>query len=345
MNKEREARRIIAAGVITVATTYSGLREIKILPLPSPAIAAPVKTTQPLITEIASTKTLPMETVAPVSTGALVRVPNLTPESMKEADTIIIEPGMLMEEKKLQREVANNIEKKKIVERAEYLRKEQIIPPIYWGNRHNQEVALTFDDGYSSESIKRVLSVLKEEHIQATFFVIGEQLRAHPKLWAQAIRDGHHICNHTHTHTYLATLDDKGIMREINQWEADVVAVLGKQYLRKMKEDFPYMRFPGGSGYRSRRVLKVVEANGYVPVAWSQDTYYDVLKKHNLKKDDPGEVAGEVEVYTVRLARSGSIILLHFNIWDTLDLKQIINGIREKQLKIGNINSVLADGE
>jgi len=48
-----------------------------------------------------------------------------------------------------------------------------------------------------------------------------------------------------------------------------------------------------------------------------------------------------VAQYTVKTAQNGSIILLHFNIWDTLNIKTTISGILERGLKIKNVGETL----
>ena len=61
-------------------------------------------------------------------------------------------------------------------------------------------MTLTFDNGPDPQATPRVLDVLHERAIKATFFVVGEQLRAHRELAARAHADGHWIGNHTLTH-------------------------------------------------------------------------------------------------------------------------------------------------
>ena len=46
----------------------------------------------------------------------------------------------------------------------------------------------------------RVLDVLGERGVKATFFVVGEQLREHRELAERAAAEGHWIGNHTFTH-------------------------------------------------------------------------------------------------------------------------------------------------
>jgi len=56
-------------------------------------------------------------------------------------------------------------------------------------------VALTIDDG-PSESTREILDVLEEHDAQATFFVIGSQVEAHPELLREILDAGHELGHH-----------------------------------------------------------------------------------------------------------------------------------------------------
>jgi peptidoglycan-N-acetylglucosamine deacetylase len=62
------------------------------------------------------------------------------------------------------------------------------------------QITLTFDNGPDPLATPRVLDVLAERAIKATFFVVGEQLREHRALAERAHAEGHGIGNHTLTH-------------------------------------------------------------------------------------------------------------------------------------------------
>ena len=219
----------------------------------------------------------------------------------------------------------------------------EIRRPIYWGNRDRPEVTLTFDDGFSRSSVAASLEVLRANEVKTTFFVVGRQLEAYPDLWRQALADGHEICNHTYTHSYLTTLSSEQIKEEIDRWEKAAKEVLGEEYVERMKQEFAYIRFPGGSGHRDNRVLRVVSEAGYLPIAWSADTYYAVLKNHDYRNEPAGPIAQEVASHIVSTSQNGSIILLHFNVWDVTRLEEMVAGIERKGLRITTVSEVLRE--
>src|SRR5512144_2049224 len=70
-------------------------------------------------------------------------------------------------------------------------------------------VALTFDDGPSAALTPGFLSVLQRQRVPATFFVVGEQVRANPEVADRVSDLGFKIGNHTFAHKKLVKLDDE----------------------------------------------------------------------------------------------------------------------------------------
>lgn len=64
----------------------------------------------------------------------------------------------------------------------------------------NKTVYLTFDDGPIPGVTPWVLKLLREHHIKATFFVVGENVFRHPEIFEQMIEEGHAVGNHTYHH-------------------------------------------------------------------------------------------------------------------------------------------------
>ena len=55
---------------------------------------------------------------------------------------------------------------------------------------------MTFDDGPSSHT-ERLMEILRERGIHATFFVVGKQVKYHPELIVRLQQEGHEIGNRT----------------------------------------------------------------------------------------------------------------------------------------------------
>lgn len=61
-------------------------------------------------------------------------------------------------------------------------------------------VALTFDDGPDPATTPRILDLLAEHDVHATFCMVGRLAEAHPDLVRRVVAEGHRLCNHTITH-------------------------------------------------------------------------------------------------------------------------------------------------
>jgi len=100
-----------------------------------------------------------------------------------------------------------------------------------------KEVYLTFDDG-PSENTSKVLKILMDNNIHATFFVNG-----HPgfsDVYKQIINQGNIIGNHTYSHDY------KTAYSSISAYNQDVDKL--NSFLEGIGIPRPtLMRFPGGS--------------------------------------------------------------------------------------------------
>jgi peptidoglycan/xylan/chitin deacetylase (PgdA/CDA1 family) len=129
-------------------------------------------------------------------------------------------------------------------------------------------VTLTFDNGPTPVTA-RVLDVLAERRLRASFFLVGERLRR-PGMRAlaeRALREGHRIGNHSLTHaTPLGVADDPAeAEREIDGMQAllgDLVS--GERFFR------PF----GGGGKIDRdllgpRALECLVRGAYTCVLWS----------------------------------------------------------------------------
>lgn len=65
---------------------------------------------------------------------------------------------------------------------------------------HDQLIALTFDDGPTPELTPRVLDLLDELDVKATFFMIGQRVRSHPEIAREVLKRGHEVAAHSMKH-------------------------------------------------------------------------------------------------------------------------------------------------
>lgn len=93
-----------------------------------------------------------------------------------------------------------------------------------------REVAITIDDGPDPQVTPRVLALLEERRVSATFFCIGERVRAYAELAREIARRGHAIENHSQRHVhYFSLLGPRGLTVEIERAQDTIGIVTGQQ--------------------------------------------------------------------------------------------------------------------
>ncbi|SIT11906.1 polysaccharide deacetylase family protein [Alicyclobacillus vulcanalis] len=80
-----------------------------------------------------------------------------------------------------------------------------------------RHLSITFDDGPDETMTPRILSILRDYGVPATFFCIGQQVERFPQVLKAIHEAGHEIGNHTMTHPYLTKLTDAEIEKELKE--------------------------------------------------------------------------------------------------------------------------------
>jgi len=94
-----------------------------------------------------------------------------------------------------------------------------------------KEIALTIDDGPSRPYTSQILDELKELHVPATFFLIGENAERYPSLVRRIWREGHEIGNHSFTHPNIGTINEAQARLELNATQRVFQSILNRSTL------------------------------------------------------------------------------------------------------------------
>lgn len=197
------------------------------------------------------------------------------------------------------------IEKKNVIYR-QGKKTPEVIPEVPIEQYAGQKlVALTFDDGPSGVTTPRLLRILQEKGVRATFFVVGTMARQSPDLLRQEVAAGHEVGSHTMSHANLPKVGVAGVQSEVAQMDELFMSILGKKPV--------IMRPPYGS------VDDVVRANVSQPmIIWTVDP-------EDWKYRD----AATVRVNVVRATFDGAIVLMHDIHGSTVDaVPGIIDDLR-----------------
>lgn len=146
--------------------------------------------------------------------------------------------------------------------------------------KKDNHYALTFDDG-PSKNYPRLLEILKQNNVKATFFIVGSNLNNQEAVtWLrQAYQNGHFMANHTFNHDDLTRLNEAGIKETIEKTRALMMLALYPDTAR-VAVSSRVVRPPFGN--IDMAVDKILKNNGYTSVRWNADRY-----DWNMPGDDP----------------------------------------------------------
>ena len=88
---------------------------------------------------------------------------------------------------------------------------------FYTGSNTIKEAALTFDDGPDNIFTPKILDILKQNNIKATFFIIGNRAKVYPEIVKRIVAEGHAIGNHSWDHPDLDKLSPDNVKYEIQK--------------------------------------------------------------------------------------------------------------------------------
>lgn len=190
----------------------------------------------------------------------------------------------------------------------------RIKPTVDEIRAYNQtdKVLLTFDDFASEATITKILSILRNEHVLAVFFLVGDFTNKNPQIVEKIKHEGHWIGNHTKTHANLLRLTDMQVRGEIMGGPSSTL-------LRP-----PYGKY-------DKRIRKIAKELGYKICYWDIDS-----------ADWQGINKEEIITRSIQGMHHGACILLHLNGLHTIEaLPFLIKTIRDKGYELCNTGKEL----
>jgi peptidoglycan/xylan/chitin deacetylase (PgdA/CDA1 family) len=133
-------------------------------------------------------------------------------------------------------------------------------------------VAITIDDGPDPEITPRVLDILQSSGARATFFCIGERVRANPGLSREIVARGHRVENHSQHHFQsFSLLGPGGMKMEVERAQETISAVTGERPR--------FFRAP--AGLRNPFLQPVLTELGLQLVSWTRRGFDTVTHDAN----------------------------------------------------------------
>jgi peptidoglycan/xylan/chitin deacetylase (PgdA/CDA1 family) len=151
--------------------------------------------------------------------------------------------------------------------------------------------ALTFDDGPHAQGTPAVLEILARAGVDATFFLVGEQVQRNPALAREIVAAGHRVGLHCHRHRNLLRVTPRGVREDITRAEAIIEGATGCSLSLYRP---PY-------GVANAAALRMAQGRGWRTLLWSQ------WGRDWEARATPDSIAARVTLGV----GAGSVLLLH----------------------------------
>jgi peptidoglycan/xylan/chitin deacetylase (PgdA/CDA1 family) len=189
------------------------------------------------------------------------------------------------------------------------------------GDTDVKSVTLTFDDAPDENNTYKLLEILKEHHVKASFFMIGGTMKDDNITVVKLTHDlGHLVLNHSFNHPRMTDLNVSAMDSQLNRAAERIESITG---------EYPILfRPPYGS--INTTVVDVINDHNMTTVLWSLDSLDWTLK-------DPEAVIQNV----TSNVRNGDIILMHRNPISVAALPKIIENLKAKGYAFVRLDNML----
>lgn len=183
---------------------------------------------------------------------------------------------------------------------------------------------LTFDDGPAPVNTDKILDILKQHQITATFFVTGIQAQKHPEIIKRIHAEGHLLGNHSVNHPFPPNIGQIAYIKEIFANQKIIADTLEVTSYPKLVRP-PY----GHLGFISTIVLLL---SGYKIIMWSRDSEDSYVTTSEA-------LMSSISGITVS---NGDILLFHDDYQYTVDaLESIVTLLHGNGVKILPLNKYI----
>jgi cellulose synthase/poly-beta-1,6-N-acetylglucosamine synthase-like glycosyltransferase/peptidoglycan/xylan/chitin deacetylase (PgdA/CDA1 family)/spore germination protein YaaH len=201
-----------------------------------------------------------------------------------------------------------------------------------WSPYSSKAVALTFDDGPDPVYTAKILDILAEKSVQATFYAIGMHALAYPELLQRIYKEGHDLGNHSWSHPDLHTsISSARIKSELNGTQRVFEAKLGirSRLLRPPHMSSNYLRLDS-----TPELVRTASELGYLFAGYDASPLDFILSADHIVSE------------TISQVESGrQVVLLHDaggNRQPTVDaLPIIIDRLRERGFQLVSTHELI----
>lgn len=196
---------------------------------------------------------------------------------------------------------------------------------------------LTFDDGPTIKATPKVLDVLKEEDVKATFFVIGKYVANHPDIVKRAYEEGHFIANHGYDHSNKKLYaSEESFINEIKSTDVEIGKAIGVDNYCSHIFRFPNGFMSPNNKSQKKKCAKLLQDMNYTYVDWN------CLNNDSVKKYTPQQLLNNLKKSCKN--KGTLIVLMHDTTFvsdSSLVLKDSIKYLKEQGYEFKNFYDLI----
>ena len=192
--------------------------------------------------------------------------------------------------------------------------------PIYRGHPEKEMVSLLINVSWGTEYIPGILKILKNENVKATFFIEGKWAKENKDIVKMIHEENHVIGNHAYNHPDMAKMSSSEIREQIEQTNDIIEAII----------DVKPKWFAPPSGSFNDNVVNIAHDLDMETILWTVDTI-------DWKNPSVSVMINRV----INNIHPGATILMHPTEPVAQGLAPLIQEIKQKDLSIGTIESLL----
>ncbi|WP_044642699.1 polysaccharide deacetylase family protein [Risungbinella massiliensis] len=194
--------------------------------------------------------------------------------------------------------------------------------PIYRGFEEKKAASIMINVAWGTEFLPKMLDILDQEQVKATFFLDGSWLKKNPDMAKQLVVRGHEIGNHAYSHPLMSQISQERIESEIGKT---------KQLIKETLQ-LENIWFAPPAGDFNQTVVDNAWKQGMHTVLWTLDTVD--WRKSTTPESMVQKISSKLE--------PGSLILMHPTDRSVVALPQIIQEIKKKGLKPMPVGELLS---
>ena len=194
--------------------------------------------------------------------------------------------------------------------------------PIYCVDTTERKVAISFDAAWGADKTEKIMDILDEYKVRATFFLVGFWAEKYSDIVRSIDSRGYEIGTHSNTHPDLSKMSAEQVKLELSQSIEKIDKACSNVNVKLFRPPF---------GAYNNTVIDTAESLGLTTIQWSVDSL-----------DWKGESGSEIVNRVLSKVGCGSIILCHNNADHILDaLPPLLERLKMQNYSVVSVGDLI----